>query len=75
MSMSAWIRAWEGSGEYLENIDGVAWHEAPKPWRWHRCKPQTRGRFSDLAVDRCACGGMRYMGDDFWIERNSRRRR
>lgn len=75
MSMSAaWTKSFSHGLQYVEDLNGVAWYDAPKPRRWHRCKAQTRGRFNDLAMDRCACGGVRYVGDDFWIERNSRRK-
>lgn len=57
----------------FHNQDDIPWHDAPKPWRWHRCKPWTTGRFwpSMQVVERCACGAIRldYM---LWTERNSR---
>lgn len=27
----------------IEHRDGIEWHQAPIPPRWHRCKAQTRG--------------------------------
>jgi hypothetical protein len=60
----------------MTHVDGVAWHEAPLPRRWHRCKPQTSGRLSGGSlIERCACGAVRYDGHGVWIERNQRRRR
>lgn len=56
-----------------ENLDGVWWHAAPKPRRWHRCKPQTRGRLDGRTIERCACGAVRIDGHQ-WFERNSRTR-
>jgi hypothetical protein len=58
----------------IEHVDGIWWYEAPRPRRWHRCKPWTSG-WMDLfgRVDRCACGAIRYNGRG-WIERNSRRK-
>lgn len=53
------------------DLDGIPWHQAPKPRRWHRCKAQTRGWIRWLTyVERCACGAI---GDGrVWANRNSR---
>lgn len=59
------------SGEWMEDLDGISWHEVPKPRRWHRCRAQTRGYVNGEYVERCACGGLFVLGG--WIERNGRR--
>lgn len=56
-----------------ENLNGVWWHKAPLPRRWHRCTPQTRATLNGLRVERCACGATRLDGHA-WIERNTRKR-
>jgi len=57
----------------IEHLDGVPWHQAPKPRRWHRCWPQTRGWMNYFTtVDRCACGAVRLDDSPPWINRNSR---
>jgi hypothetical protein len=61
--------------QLIEHREGVPWHEAPVPSRWHRCTPQTRGLLAD--VERCACGAIRSrhgLGSGSWGERNSRKR-
>lgn len=59
---------------YLENWDGIPWHEAPLPRRWHRCKAWTRGCVSIFTyVERCACGSIR-LDRLVWIEKNQRRK-
>lgn len=73
-----WVRSYQGHGEhagdYLDRLGGVDWLDAPRPRRWHRCRPQARGRFGLLGplVERCACGATRLHGDGPWLERNSR---
>lgn len=64
--MGEWLKA---EGGVVEHLDGIPWYEAPRPRRWHRCKPQTRGH----SIARCACGAIWILGG--WVERNSRRRR
>lgn len=56
------------------HLDGVAWHEAPVPSRFHHCWPQTRGYVDYLTlIERCACGAIR--GSRFgWSERNTRKK-
>lgn len=70
-----WLKSYSDGTEYLEHVNGVHWFDAPKPWRWHRCRPQTRGFILGDFIERCACGGLRYDGHGPWIERNSRRNR
>jgi hypothetical protein len=56
----------------IENLDGVSWHKAPVPRRFHRCRAQTRGFINYFTwLCRCACGGVSYNGRR-WIRRNSR---
>lgn len=75
---TTWIRSFTSGLNYVEDLNGVDWCEAPRPRRWHRCKPQTRGcfvRFQCEVVERCACGATRFDGRGPWMERNSRRKR
>lgn len=53
---------------------GIAWDEAPLPWRWHRrCQPQTSQRAFGHLIQRCRCGAIRQdLGQ--WSGVNSRRR-
>jgi hypothetical protein len=58
---------------YLDHQDGIPWHEAPLPRRWHRCKPWTVGATTTLGlVQRCACGAVYVNGH--WYNKNQRRR-
>lgn len=62
------------AGFRLEHWDGIPWHEAPLPRRWHRCKAWTRGCVSIFTyVERCACGSIR-LDRLVWIEKNQRRK-
>ena len=47
---------------HLQNRDGVRWNWARLPWRWHRCKAQTRSDILGIEVERCACGAQRRIG-------------
>jgi hypothetical protein len=68
-----WIRTHDGPGpEYIEELDGIHWTDAPLPPRWHRCKPQTRGYATGEFVQRCACGAVWILGG--WTNRNERRK-
>lgn len=67
-----WVEAVPGDvRSAIVNRDGVWWHEAPKPPRFHRCKPQTKGWATLDEVRRCACGGVSLNGGR-WFDRNSR---
>jgi hypothetical protein len=67
-------RSDDGSTE-ISHLNGVPWHEAPLPRRWHFCEPQTQGwRSFFTLVERCACGAKRFDGRGRWKDRNSRRR-
>lgn len=59
-----------------QHRDGIPWHNAPIPHRWHRCKTWTTGSTRNLAlVERCACGAIRLDGEGHpWMDRNSRRK-
>lgn len=58
----------------LHHRDGVAWLDAPMPWRFHRCSAQTYGYFNySEQVERCACGAIRLDGRSHWMNRNSRK--
>lgn len=54
--------------------EGVEWHQAPVPRRWHRCLPRTIAIHGGRMIERCACGGIRIDGWGPWAERNSRRK-
>lgn len=59
----------------VENKDGIWWHQAPLPRRWHRCKPWTSGEMFFEHFDRCACGSLRKGGPgNPWSRKNTRRR-
>lgn len=52
---------------------GIAWDEAPPPWRWHRrCRPQTSQRIDQHLIQRCRCGAIR-QDSGAWSGINSRR--
>jgi hypothetical protein len=57
----------------IEDLDGVSWHDAPLPSRWHHCKPQTRGWIGLNYTERCACGAIRLSARDPWMEKNQTR--
>lgn len=61
------------ASERAMSIDGVYWHEAKMPSRWHRCYAHTSGIVSFKMVERCACGAIRYDGSR-WMEKNARRK-
>ena len=56
------------------HLDGIAWHEAVLPFRFHKCKVQTSGWLDSHLVDRCACGSLR-VDQGHWNFKNERRRR
>lgn len=62
-------------GVEIQDKNGISWHEAPRPSRFHRCKAQTRGWIGFDLVERCRCGAIRRGRDRFWIHKNSRGRR
>lgn len=73
---AGWVREYTGTdGSFMDNLGGVAWHDAPLPRRWHFCERQTRGWFGLSYVERCACGATRLGRDRTWMERNSRRKK
>lgn len=55
------------------HTNGIPWHEAPLPRRFHRCWIQTYGMVGGIIVSRCPCGAISYDLYD-WMERNSRRK-
>lgn len=57
----------------ITHRDGVPWHKAPIPRRWHRCWVQTSGYPNGNRVERCACGAIRGERYRSWMERNSRK--
>ena len=63
------------SSNDIKHLDGIPWHEAPLPPRFHRCKPQTKGWVGFSQVNRCACGAIKDVGTQRgWCEKNSRRK-
>jgi hypothetical protein len=61
-------------GTEIWHLDGVAWHDAPIPWRLHRCWAQTFGYVNWFTpIQRCACGAANF-DDCGWVEKNERRR-
>lgn len=69
-----WIRTYQRGGDYAEALNGVPWHDAPLPSRWHACKAQTRGWLGLNYTERCACGAIRMSSGDPWSERNQTRK-
>lgn len=48
----------------VEHRGGVDWWKAPKPFRIHRHRWQTRGyTTTGVTVDRCACGAIEFSDD------------
>lgn len=70
---SRWATTYRSGLEFIEKRDGVDWIDAPLPRRWHRCRAQVRGLMHLRMVYRCACGASS-LDEQFWMERNSRRR-
>ena len=70
--MNAYVTDYSHGLEFLEHLGGVSWADAPRPRRWHRCKPQTRGFFHGRMTYRCACGAAAVDWPEIWINRNSR---
>ena len=58
--------------DYISNLDGVSFLDAPIPRKWHRCKIQTTARLSTCTIHRCACGALRVGVIGFWNHKNSR---
>lgn len=57
----------------IRHLDGIPWHEAPLPRRFHRCRSQTQGWLTLIDFTRyCACGATKQSGSR-WTGRNSRR--
>lgn len=58
----------------IQHLDGIPWHDAPVPSRWHRCQPQTMGYLNYFTlIERCACGALRRDRDHLgWTDKNSR---
>jgi hypothetical protein len=69
-----WVRTFENGLDYLESLDGVLWADAPLPYPWHHCQPQTRGLIGLNYTERCACGAIRMSARGPWVEKNQTRR-
>jgi hypothetical protein len=69
-----WIRTYENDGDYIESLGDVSWGDAPLPYLWHHCKPQTRGWFGLNYTERCACGATRLSARGAWLNKNETRR-
>jgi hypothetical protein len=66
-----WIVQRLGTAEWIARLHDVPWDLAAAPPRRHACTPQTQGCLDGKLVERCACGGIRYSGGQ-WFERNQR---
>lgn len=71
-----WVLTYEGgeglNNTRIESIDGIEWADAPLPYPWHKCTPQTRGWVGLNYTERCACGGIRLDGRyGHWMEKNA----
>jgi hypothetical protein len=63
-----------GGGDWIANMVGIEWSDAPLPPKRHVCLPQTRARLDGERVERCSCGAIRRDEPGFpWIERNQRK--
>lgn len=81
---STWVTEWSKGAEYIEHLDGTCWFDTKKPWRFHRCRPQTRGMIQGTGqvlyyTERCRCGGIRMTRPGYenmmgWAQRNSRKK-
>jgi len=69
----AWIRTYEHGADWIESLDGIDWADAPLPYPWHKCTPQTHGWFGLNYTQRCACGATRFNGSR-WMEKNQTRK-
>ena len=72
--MLTWVRTWSAGGNYIESVDGIAWHDVPPPPRLHPCMPRTRGKVSGHYVERCPCGAIRDSPRGRWSEVNQTRK-
>lgn len=52
--------------------DGIAWHEAKRPFPLHKCRAQTVGFLGLDEVHRCACGAIRNSKYHGWLRKNER---
>jgi len=66
-----WVTAYDADDNAVQHLDGMPWWGAPLPWRWHRCRAQSRMGTNCFRVRRCACGAIDLgLG---WDEKNARR--
>lgn len=64
-----------GDRSISAHLNGVPWHRAPLPRRWHPCSPQTKAKHFHYTVERCACGAARTnMTRPRWAGKNARRK-
>jgi hypothetical protein len=69
-----WVRETYGrlAGSYTDLKDGLEWHQHPRPFPIHQCRPVLMALSDRLGyAQRCACGAIRFSFDG-WIEKNSR---
>jgi hypothetical protein len=52
--------------------NGIAWHEAKRPFPLHKCRAQTVGFLELDEVQRCACGAIRNSKYRSWLRKNER---
>ena len=63
-----------GADPDMEHRDGIPWHDALIPPRFHRCYAHTSGWVGFDKVLRCSCGAIRNTRFHGWLEKNSRRK-
>lgn len=77
IQVNPWRDTWDTPPPgWFEHRYGIPWDEAPAPLKWHRCRPQTRGRHTTgtvpVRVERCRCGARR-VAHGTWARKNSRK--
>lgn len=75
MRRSNWVK--DSNHEDVQHRDGVAWDQARRPWRFHVCRPQSRGTYGRWvdSYEWCRCGARRWIGvlsRGKWADKNSR---
>jgi hypothetical protein len=63
-----------GPFDLIRDLDGVEWNDAPLPPPVHRCWVQTDAWLGMRNVQRCACGAIRMLPDEVWVDRNQTRK-
>lgn len=75
MRNEQWDLVYEYGIEFIEDRDGISWHNARRPWKVHRCQVQTNAYLGGRQIERCRCGAERIDGSrGKWKRKNMRRR-